>query len=79
LPGQQVENLGDQGSVGGAMLGMALEHSPCGMEEERQEHALGLAEIERALEGMLGRIRVAERIAGDRLEQESLDRRERQV
>lgn len=41
------------------MPGMALEQSPCGMEDERQEHALGLAEIERALEGMLGRIRVA--------------------
>ncbi len=42
------------------------------MEEERQQHALGLADIEPALDGALGRIRVAERLARDRFEQTHL-------
>lgn|GEM_PF-2628230 len=49
------------------------------MKEERQEHALGLGEIERVLEGALGGTGVAERFARDRLEQEGVDRPEGQV
>ena len=59
--------------MGGAVPGMALEQARRGLEQEQQERAVGLGQIERALQGALGGARVAERVPGDRLQQESLE------
>jgi hypothetical protein len=56
------------------MAGVALEQR-CGMQQEGQEHAVGLGEVKRALQRMRGGAGVAERVAGGRLEQEGLQER----
>ena len=43
------------------------------VQQERQERAVGLGEIKRALEGVPGGGRVAERVLGDRLQHERLN------
>src|SRR5438445_13881709 len=52
---------------------MALEQRGRWVIQEREQQALGLGEVQRPLEGAPGAGRVAERVAGDRLEQERLD------
>ena len=52
---------------------MTLEQSRRGVEQEREQQAFRLGEIEGALEGAPGGGPVAERVAGDRLEQERLN------
>ena len=61
------------GGVRGAQPAVALEQARGAVEQEREEQALGLGEIEGTLEGAPGGARVAERVAGDRLEQERLN------
>jgi len=72
--GQQVEDLRDQRRVRGATPPVPLQQPGGWVEEERDEQALGLGEIERALQRGLGLIGVAERIAGDRFQEKGLDR-----
>jgi hypothetical protein len=69
-PGEQAQDAGDLDGVRGALPGVALEQLRRRVDEERQEHAVELGEIEGALEGAPGGGRVAERVAGDRLQQE---------
>jgi hypothetical protein len=71
-PGELVEDLPDQGGVPGPLLGVALEQSRRGVEQERDERAVGFGGIEGVLEGAPGGVRVAECVAGDRLQQECL-------
>jgi hypothetical protein len=59
--------------VSGAVPGVALEQSRRGVQEEREEHGVGLGDIERALEGAAGGGRVAEGVACDGLQQLSLN------
>ena len=54
------------------MPALAIEQFGRGIDQEREEQALGLGEVEGPLEGTPGGARVAERVAGDRLEQERL-------
>ena len=54
----------------GAVPGVALKQARRGLEQEEQLHALGLSQIERALQGALGGGWLAERAPGDRLQQE---------
>src|SRR3954452_4128066 len=70
--GQSVENLGDQGGVRRVVPGMALEKLGRGIDEEWVEDAVGLGQIQGALEGALGGPGLAERVAGDRLQQEGV-------
>jgi hypothetical protein len=58
--------------VRGALPGLALEQPRCGVQQKPQERPVGFGEIERALESAAGGVRVAERVPGDRLQQESL-------
>ena len=53
--------------------GVALEQARRGVQQERQQHAVGLGDIERALQGALGGAGITERVPGDRLQQESLN------
>ncbi len=62
--------------MGGAVPGVALEQARRRLEEERQQHAVGLGQIERALQGALGGAGVAKRVPGDRLQQERLNPQE---
>ena len=71
--GQQAADLGDQGGVRGAVPGLALEQRRAGVQQERQERAVGLGEIERALQGAVGGAGVAERVPGDRRQQVRLN------
>ena len=73
VPGQQVQDLGDQGGVRGALPGLALEQVRCRVQQEPQQRAVGLGQIQRALQGAPGGGRVAERVPGDRLQQERLE------
>ena len=57
----------------GAVPGVALEQARRGLEQEEQQQAVGLGQIERALQGPLGGGWVAERVPGDRLQQEGPD------
>ena len=70
--GEQAADLHEQRGVRGAVPGVALEEARRGMEQERPERAVGLRQVQRALEGAPGGGRVAERVPGDRLQQESL-------
>ena len=58
--------------MSGATTGVTLDQLPRGVENKCKDRAVGLGEIECALQGAPG-VRVAESIAGDRLEQVSLD------
>src|SRR6185437_7065139 len=77
VPGQQVQDLGDQRGVRGALPGLALEQAWRRVQQEPQQRAVGLGPVERALEGVPGRGRVAERVAGDRLQKERLSQPDR--
>ena len=55
------------------MPAVALEQPRRGVKQEREQQALGLGEIEGALEGTPDSARVPERVAGDRLKQPSLN------
>jgi len=72
LAGQQAEDVGDQGGVGGALPGMALKQTRRGIQQEQEQRAVGFGQIERALQGTPGGSRVAERVLGDRLQQKSV-------
>src|SRR6516162_11569528 len=67
-PGEQAQDAGDLDRVRGALPGLPLEQLRRRVDEERQEHAVELGEIEGALESAPGGGRVAERVAGDRLQ-----------
>ena len=56
----------------GALPGVALEQPRRRVQQEREDRAVGLGEIEGALQGAPGGGLVAERVAGDRLQQEGL-------
>ena len=49
---------------------MALEQVRRGIQQEKPKDPFGLGQIERQFQGLLGRAGVAERVAGDRLQQE---------
>ena len=53
--------------------GVALEQCRYGVDQERQENAVGPGEVERVPQRLLGGGAVAERVARDRFEQERLD------
>jgi hypothetical protein len=72
-PGDQAEDLGDQRGVGGAVPGVALEQGGRGTPQEIPDRPFGLGQIERPLQGLLGRSLVAERVPDDRLQQERRD------
>ena len=57
----------------GALPGVALVQTRRGMHQEPHERPVGFGQIERALKGAAGRGLVAERVPGDRLQQESLN------
>src|SRR5262249_59051088 len=71
LADQEAEDLGDQGGVGGDVPGVALEQARRGVQQEQRERGVRFGEVERAFQGMPGGGRVAERVPGDRLKQES--------
>jgi hypothetical protein len=52
---------------------VAFEQFRRAIDQEREQQAFRLGQIEGALEGTPGGARVAERVAGDRVEQESLN------
>jgi len=54
----------------GATPGVALEQLRSGMKQEPEERAVGLGEVERAFQGPPSGRPVAERVPGDRLQQE---------
>jgi hypothetical protein len=62
-------DLGDQGGMGGAVLGVAVEQARRGMQQERQQQAVGFGQVQRAFQSAVGGAGVAERIPGDRLQQ----------
>src|SRR3954471_438879 len=70
--GQSVEDLGDQGGVRRVGPGMALEKLGRGVDEEWMEDAVGLGEVQGALEGALGGPLLTHPVAGDRLQQEGV-------
>jgi len=51
---------------------MALHEGRRGIQQEPEQRTVGLGQVERALEGAFGRAGVAERVPGDRLQQERL-------
>lgn len=53
----------------GGMPVMPLKQPRCGMDQERDEHPVGLGDIKRPLKGTPGGGSVPERVARDRLEQ----------
>jgi len=55
--------------VSGTLPAVALEQAGRGVEQEREEQAFWLGEIEGVLKGAPGGARVAEHVAGDRLKQ----------
>jgi hypothetical protein len=74
---EQAEDVGDQGGVRGALPGLALEQARRRVQQEHDQDAVGSGHVERALQGAPGGGRVAERVAGDRLQQEGLTQRGR--
>jgi hypothetical protein len=54
LPGQQAEDLGDQGGVGSAMPGVALERAGRRVQREQQQRAVGFGQVKRAFQGTPG-------------------------
>jgi hypothetical protein len=56
---EQVQDLGDQGGVSGAVPAMPLEQRRGGIQEERQEYAGGLGDIQRPLQDASGGALVA--------------------
>jgi hypothetical protein len=73
FPGQQVEDLGQQRGVRGALPGVALEHARCRVQQEPQERAVGFGQIQRSLHSPVGRGLVTERIPSNGLQQEGLN------
>jgi hypothetical protein len=59
--------------VRGALPGMAFKQLRHRVQQEREEQAIRLAEIEPSLEGASGRLLLTERVPGARLQQESRD------
>ena len=70
-PGKEAQDLGDQRSVRGALPGMSLEQLRRGVDQELNERAVGLGDIERPLKGPAGGAGVAERVLGDRVKKQS--------
>jgi hypothetical protein len=68
MPGQHAVDLGDQGGVGGAVPGPALEQARCGNQQEGQHQTVRLGQVQRALQGTVGGVELAERIPGNRLQ-----------
>jgi hypothetical protein len=56
--------------VRGAVPGLAFQQARRGIQQERQHRTIGLGQVQRALQRRPGGGRVAERVAGDRLQQE---------
>ena len=73
FPASRSRISGDQGGVRGALPGVALEQARRGVQQEPQQRAVGFGQVQRALKGAPGGGRVAERVPGDRLQQEGLD------
>jgi hypothetical protein len=59
---KQGEDLRDHGRVPAAVPGVALQQSRRGVEEQREQHMVGLGEIEGALDRAPGGRYVAERV-----------------
>ena len=57
----------------GALPGLAFEQLRHRVQQEREEEAIMLGEIEPSLEGASGRLPLTERVPGARLQQESRD------
>jgi hypothetical protein len=53
--------------MGGGTPGAAVEQARRGMQQERQQQAVGLGQIQRAFQSAVGGAGVAERVPGDRL------------
>ena len=51
----------------GALAGMAFKQVRQGVQQEREEQAVRLGEVECSLEGMSGSLPLAERVSGTRL------------
>ena len=71
--GEQVEDPADHSGVSGAGTAMPVEQTRHWVEEERKQHAVRLGNLQRALKGTRGGLRVAKRVPGYRLQQESLN------
>jgi len=76
-PSEQAQDICDEGAVGGAVPGVALEQIRLRVEEERHDQAVGLSEIQSPLKRMLGGDRVAEHAPCDRLQQEGFHLQDR--
>jgi hypothetical protein len=68
--GQQGEDLGDQPGAGGPALGMTLQQTRRSVQQEQGESAVRLGQAEPAFEGPAGGALLAERVPGNRLQQE---------
>jgi hypothetical protein len=66
--GEQAADLGDQGGVAGAVPGVTLQQALGGIQQERGQVAAALGQVQCALDGGVGGIRVTERVPGDRLQ-----------
>ena len=58
--------------MGGAVPGLALQQARYRVQQEPQQRTVGFGQVQRALQGPPGGARVAERVPGDRLQQERL-------
>ena len=67
MSSEEVEDLGDQGGVRGALPGLALEQARRGVQQEPQERAIGFGQVQRPLHGAPGGGRVAQCVPGDQL------------
>ncbi len=76
--GDQVQDLGDQGAVGGAAPAVALEELGRRVHQELQAEASGFGQVERAFECALRRAVIPERMTGDGLDEERLDHQDTQ-
>ena len=54
VPGEQAEDLGDQRGVGGAVLGLAFQQGRHRVQQEPQQRAVGLGQVQGALQGPAG-------------------------
>jgi|HubBroStandDraft_1064217.scaffolds.fasta_scaffold13118_2 hypothetical protein len=71
--GQQADDLGDQGGVGGALPELALDQVRRRVQQERQQPAVRFGKVECALEGAPGSAGIPKRVLGDRLTHESMN------
>src|SRR5580704_12062764 len=72
-PAQHADDLPDQRGVRGALPGMAFKQLRHRVQQEREEEAIRLGEMEPSLEGSSGGLPLTERVPGARLQQESRD------